>query len=1683
MITKSPTTADLARFRREYQLMQRINDRHIPLALDMISIDGYWTIVMDDMEGNSLDVFLADRSFSGDLLSLAIIIARAVSVVHEKHIIHKDICPGNIVVSDDLKRVQIIDFGISAKLSHEEAFSSELKLIEGTLAYIAPEQTGRMNRPIDHRSDIYSLGATFFELFTGRLPFASADPLELIHSHVAKNPPEISELNSNVSRLLSRIIAKMLRKEPDERYQTMTGVIHDLTCCMAGDSADMPLGRRDHPSQFIMPSKLYGRDRAISTLTEALDRSAAGSVELVLVTGASGIGKSSVVNELNKKITSHGGFFAKGKFDQYLRNAPYLGFAQALRSLMSHLLALETDRLNWWRERIRGALGAQAKVIADVIPELHTLLGPIPDIQDLPSIEAANRLRVMFEAFLNVLTVPGQPLVIFLDDLQWADGGSLKLLEILSSHADQKSIVVILAFRDHEIDERHPAQITFNLLKERGVAFTRIELNPLTISDIEHLVVDALQMGASDTRPLAELLASRTAGNPYFMTQMLRSLFQNGIIKFDSNLYRFVYDRAASIKVPLADNVLDLVITQLRTLPASCADALAHAALIGAEFSLSALSNVLGVKGADLGRSLGVAIENGILVPLESSYRLLETADNEIEVRFRFGHDRLQQAAVQILGEEAVEAAHLAIGRYFISLRETRALLDAANHLYSALPILSQDERRMLPDLCLRAGNEAVRTAAYDDAFDYYERGLIALGEDCWQTDPVAALGFHVRLVEIGYNAGRPVKLEAYFAKIKSMSDVDHLSVSPAYIAMAGALRQMGRYVEAIDVSCAGLALLGAPLPRHPSLLRVAVELLMLKLKFNIKTANQVNRLTELRDRRHMAISDLYAEIAGAAFFVDKNMLALSLVKRTNHALIHGMSESGANGIAAYAAVMAGTFKEYSAAHNLTHLLVKSAQDRGYGIGYLRTAIIAYGLVNAWQDARRDETDALEELAHASLANGDLEWGCNALFLSIINKIYCSDDLRHLGQMATAYYDLMGRYQQRQMQFNLGVACQLIGQLTAKPSSFMPILSDGVAIEKMLEDQTAAARFNYYSAYIIYNFLNDRYAEAVQKDILARPFLWSVENTGMPFVQARVFAALAILANKSPGDFDRSVLRQLRPGLGFYKKLGRVNPRSFGWIYPLLIAEVARLEGRVAAALHAYQKSRRLAAESGFFVAQALTFERSGRFGLRQGDPSAAQLMREAHHYYSAWGATAKVKLLEYQFPNIHWDIAFSKLSAASIDAVSTSLNRADHLDLESIVRACQAISGVLNIDELINTLAKIMLETAGATRGLIFIKDGPDLRSHIEASYSDVFHADRHIKNTSELVEMVALSLVNYVSRTYEMVAIADCSEDHQFRQDIYFASARVRSLACIPIQGQGELLGILYLENGLAARAFTPERLKTLGLLAAQGAISLRNIRHATDMRERVRLEGQMRAAQAVQTALLPSPERIPGISISTAYIAAEETGGDWYGYQYDADRHRLFLQIGDVTGHGIPSALVTGAVSGAVSSVHALLAGLPEMSDQQCLELLIRATDRAVANSGLKTDLWMTMGFVVINMKDGVGIYHNAGHLPLYLKSGDTVRRLHSVGSPLGIVGNISIVSFEFKPGDILLMITDGLIENGTASGGRRRFSDLKKLVAAAKDDIELKAMVLASYEEILGSEKAADDCTLLAMKRVA
>ena len=1682
LVTDSPSPTDLARFRLEHSVASEFQSQHIARPLDLLLWDGQWTIVFEDIGGRSLDTVVKDtigqwQSF----IPIALKMTEALAVVHDHGVIHKDICPANIIATPDLTQVQIIDFGIATKLSREAAFSNSMETIEGTLPYIAPEQTGRMNRPIDLRSDLYSLGVTFYQMLTGSLPFTSTDPLELIHSHIARTAPSPAYLCQSLPPLICRIIMKLLAKESEHRYQSARGLAHDLNLCLTTPYSAVKLGSNDMASSFIIPTRVYGREAEVAMLTDAFSRAKDSQSIIVNVTGPSGIGKSALVHELVRNCAASGGFLASGKFDQNVRNSPFLALTQALKPLVSSLLSLDNSKLENWRQKITKALGDNGQVVADLVPELSLLMGPLPPISPMPPLEAMNRLNLAFENFLRCFADPGRPLVLFLDDLQWADGASLRLLEVLGSRTGDQSLLLILAYRDEEVGQGHPLQLTLTRLREREVPLARLELRPLGLEAISSLVADTLHCDHLTATPLARLIAKKSAGNPFFITKLLHLLHERGTIKFDPTLRQFVYDPEALAAIPISENVVEVVLAELSRLQNACRSALAHAALIGSEFSLMSLAGALELDGHQLGKVLGPAINADILIPLDPEYRLLATAEANIDVRFRFAHDRVQEAARHLLVNYELNRAHLRVGRFLAASEEPRVLIEATGHLSTAIDLLAEEERKDLAKFCLKAGNLVAKGAAYHPAFQAFELGLRALGSHPWDMDYHTALQLHVRLIEVAYHADQPEKLEILFrALVTSAKKSDALEISPAYRAMCQALCEAARYPEAIQIGCKGLAMLGDRLNEHPSSFRVFVETLRTISVFNSKAIKKLRTLPELNDPIKVAIRSLSADIGMAAAFVNKNLAGLLIMRGVRQTLKYGMTQSSNDAIGSYALVLAGMFRRFDQADAIMQALIQTSRERGYTKSYLRTSFFYHAMLRTWSEIPREGIQTLEQILGSFISNGDLEFAGHAV-VSLLARKSLSENLDYLLETAPTTYFTLKRYRQEQMALYFGIYCLFLSELAKKPSGIpLPAITDDDAMQKVLEHQSDMVRNGYHICrYMLFTILG-RYKESAKEYEKAASFEWSTSWLGYGFVYNRTYASIALFASMTRKTFSRKATLSMRPFLNLVKLLAKRSPLYYGFSHHILGAEIASLRGQDALALREYQEARKWATESGILSVQALAFERSGRYSLTLGDQySSLAYLRKARNLFAAAGSRAKVEMLEAEFSGLKSQEIAATTTKTKI--TKTYSNLGDALDIESICRACQAISSELTIESLIQSLAKITLEAAGARRGLILIKEGPILVSHISATLTSEFTADLRPRQLETLNEELAVSVVNLALRSQKTVVLDDAIHDPKFAGDPYIVKSQCASIACVPIENQGDVVGILYLENDLSKGVFNSGRMKTISLIAAQGAISIRNVQHLTTAKEKIRLEGQMRAAQAVQNALLPPKGSIPGVRISTAYISADETGGDWYGYYHEPTKDRLYAQIGDVTGHGVPAALVTGAVCGAISSAYDLLPTGAADSPERCLEVIVRAANRAVTTAGVRSDHLMTMAFLVIDLRTGEGLYHNAGHVPILLRSGNKVETLVARGNPLGLVDSVEVVRFSFNPGDLLLMITDGLLENGPSYKANRRRNEIKKILEHATNEEDLKELILQNYQHHLQSSRPQDDCSLLSIKR--
>ena len=525
-----PRLQDLIAFKNQFAISQQIDHPNIIKCYALEKYGNSYALILEDFSGISLSEYTNLQKLDiNSFMPIAIAITKALEFLYAKKIIHKDIKPRNILINPQTQEIKLIDFGISSLLPKETADIKSPNVLSGTLTYMSPEQTGRMNRGIDYRTDFYSLGVTFYELLTGQLPFYSPNHLELIYYHLAKEPINAREINPQIPQVLADVITKLMAKNPDDRYQTARGIRYDLEICQKmllteGEINNFELAKRDISDRFLIHNRLYGREQEIITLLKAFENVSAGNKELMLVAGFSGIGKTAVVNEVHKPIVREKGYFISGKYDQFQRNIPFSALVQAFRSLMRQLVTENTVQLQEWKIQILSALGEQAQVIIDVIPELENIIGQQPPVPELTGNASENRFNLLFSKFIQVFATSEHPLVIFLDDLQWADIASLKLIKLLMCEKYTKCLLLIGAYRDNEVNPGHPLITTLDDIRQENITINQIILQALDKSHIRLLVTDTLSCPESHNQDLTELLLRTTQGNPFFTNQLVKSL-------------------------------------------------------------------------------------------------------------------------------------------------------------------------------------------------------------------------------------------------------------------------------------------------------------------------------------------------------------------------------------------------------------------------------------------------------------------------------------------------------------------------------------------------------------------------------------------------------------------------------------------------------------------------------------------------------------------------------------------------------------------------------------------------------------------------------------------------------------------------------------------------------------------------------------------------------------------------------------------------------------------------------------------------------------------------------------------------------------------------------------------------------------------------------------------------------
>ncbi|MDI9637600.1 AAA family ATPase [Oscillatoria amoena NRMC-F 0135] len=1504
-----PTFQELLQFRNQLAIAQSLNAPNIIQAYSLESYGNSRFLVLEDFGGMALSQYVANSPLPlKEFLAIAIQLADILNILYHQRIVHKDIKPANILIHPQTQQVKLTDFSIASLLPKEVQEIQNPNILEGTLAYLSPEQTGRMNRGIDYKSDFYALGVTFFELLTQQLPFPTLDPVELVHCHIAKRPPSVRDLNSRIPPILSNLVSKLMAKNAEDRYQSALGLKHDLEECLdrletTGKIAAFPLGQWDACDRFSIPEKLYGRQTEVQTLLNAFERIAAetnSQAELILVSGASGVGKTAVVSEVHKPIVRQRGYFIQGKFDQFQRNIPLSAFIQAVRDLMQQLLCETDAQLAYFAERIRDALAPSAQVIIEVIPELEGIIGEQPAVPPLSGTEAQNRFRLLFQKFIQVFTTPQHPLVIFLDDLQWADSASLSLIRLLVGEMQSGNLLVIGAYRDNEVEPTHPLAVTIEQLigdAQNNPLVHQIALSALKATELNYLIADTLCQSPPKTKPLTEWVYQKTQGNPFFATQFLKALHEEGAIAFNLKTGLWEFDLEQIQLFAQADDVVEFTAKQLQKLPDIAQQVLQKAACIGNLFDLRTLSLVCQTSPGAIARDLWPALQEGWIQPQNDLYKFfyqasdLENCQDRALIRqctYKFMHDRIQQAAYTLIPEADKLGVHLQIGQLLWqqSSEEEREnqLFAIVNQLNIGSSLLqAQCDRVELAQLNERAARKAKRATAYSVAIDYACQGLQLLPASSWTTDYKLTRRLHEVAAEVAYLQGDFERMQGWIQAVQENAQtlLDRIKVYEIAILSHVAQRQL---LEAIALGLEVLAQLDCPLPLSPTAEDSATAIAQLKAIPTQYRIAQFADLPVMTDANALAALRIANNISTSCYLAVPNLFLLIVLKQVQLSIRYGNTAISAVAYARAGIGLCGALNNIEAGYEFGQLALSVSEQFGDPTTHTRVSLIVGALTLPWKDPLRLGLPLLEAGYQTGLESGNAEAAALSHYYEIQSRYVLGEELAELDARIVAHRDRIGQIKQ-EVYFNL---CQQLRQvvLNLMGKSENPVELIGADYDEGRSLSHYQRQNNLYALYCLHlhkltlNYLFGDNTQALHHARQAERCLSGA--TAQPVVPLLYFyGALARLAiaDTSPEPERSQLLAEVAQASAKLEHWASLAPSNFLHRFYLVEAERQRILDEHGDALEHYDRAIAYAKENQYQPDEALAYELAAQFYLNWGKERMAQnYLIDAYYSYTRWGAKAKVDALAARYPQLLAPILqttrpLSKepLSVSHKTVTSTSAGGASAaLDFAAILKASQALSSEIQLEQLLSNLLQVTIENAGADKGVLLLLEDGQWRVEGVAQIGEAAQVLQSVP--LEESQEIPLSLINQVKRQPQPIAINNATEHSFFLGDAYIQQAQPKSLLCNPIWHQGKLVGMLYLENRLTAGVFTSDRTQVLNLLCAQAAISLENAR--LYQRSQQTLEELKQAQQLLRLVIDNIPQWIFWKDRNSVYLGCNQS-----------------------------------------------------------------------------------------------------------------------------------------------------------------------------------------------------------------
>jgi diguanylate cyclase (GGDEF)-like protein len=1450
-----PTDLECSYFLREYELTRKFSSDAIIKAYDFVKYNNSYALILEDFGGESLDTsFICNEFELKEKIALFLKLTNALIEVHQKNIIHKDINPSNIVMNVKTGTVKLIDFGISSELTRETLDSVNLSSLAGTLDYISPEQTGRMNRPVDCRADLYSMGATFYELLTGKLPFYGNDDVEIVYAHIARIAQSPVTLDSMIPQVLSDIIMKLLSKAPEDRYQSAKGLKKDLEYCQSminssGAISFFPLGRNDFNDHFQIPHTLYGRELEIEKLTESFNYCADGNTKMLLVSGYSGIGKSSLIHEIHKPVAGRKGYFISGKFDQFERDVPYYAITQAFTGLIRQILSEPQVVLDTWNKRIVDALGPNTHLIIDIIPELEQITGPQPALVDINPLDAQNRFQLAFRQFLSLFANETHPLALFIDDLQWSDHSTLDLIKNIITSSDVKYVLIMVSYRDNEIRAGHPLEAFIDFLNnnaaDKNITFDRLLVGPLLEHSVNKLIADTLHSNAEATKELTSLIYKKTHGNPFYINQVLTTLYHENVFIFNTENGQWQWDISEVEKSQISDNVIDLVVASVNKLPAETASILKIAACIGTKFDLKMLAKLSNTPLKSIGLKIWGAIEKEIIYPIDENYLLVKFmqsfGDVDFDLSFKFQHDRIRQALYTLIPETEKPYIHLQIGRQMLmSCKDTGKIdivFDIVNNMNIGKSLIeSEAERIELSDLNRIAADKARKSTAFSSAVSYYETARDLMTETEWAKRPGNLFHMSIDCTTCALLSGNIMKA------VTLCDQVSKLAVTSIEKAIVSNIKMLilefqGKMVEAIDEIRATLRLFNIQLPSDPQEIGMGIQTGIGKMQGGIArlSLDKIADLPVMTDPEKQMVMLLLYQVIPPALITNPPLFMATALMMFDLSLTYGTTPFSAKCFTDCAIIQCTALADYKTANKLCDAAF--AIINKFNAESLKAAIYFCVTYSSYWRTHFSESLRYYDMSYQTgRQTGDIQHASYAIAHKVFLNIHVGKNLQKCKEETDQAIIFLKEAQTAIPMVLARLAQQTISKFTTSDteSTFEQIDNELLGIIKSTHNVPFEFRFYQYTT--MFNIIHDNMIEAEKWNTLTEQSIFAALSD-FPVTDHYLFQGL-ILINKftTSQDTEKPALRDkitvILEKLRNWSENCEVN---FAHKYYLLTALTAIIDNKPLDVITGlFDQALTSIHSSDFTHMKAYINECQGKFWLSKGIETVGKaFIRDAHYLYSQWGGTRKTAMLEKQYPQFFMssDTIVSKTG-------HTRGTTTRSIDIMSIMKSSQAISSEIRFDKLLTILIQTTIENAGAQCGYLLLRNDKEKEYTIEAMKCervDTIKVMEKIPYTQ--CDTICHEIIQYVIRTKKHIVLDNACYDETFRNNEYIRTNEVKSVLCLPIVYQNMLKGIVYLENNLTPSVFTAERLEILMMLASQASISIENAQLYETLEDKVR------------------------------------------------------------------------------------------------------------------------------------------------------------------------------------------------------------------------------------------------------